>query len=83
MEGEMAGAGIGDMHTILRLENLKGRDHMEDLGVDGRITLYLREIGLKGVNWIHLAQDRDQCRDLVNIVMNLRIPRKVRNFLTS
>jgi hypothetical protein len=65
------------------LENLKGRDHMEDLGVDGRITLYLREIGLKGVNWSHLAQDRDPCRDLVNIVMNLRIPRKVRNFLTS
>jgi hypothetical protein len=27
------------MHTKLWLENLKGRDHSEDLGVDGRIIL--------------------------------------------
>jgi hypothetical protein len=26
-------------HTIFWLENLKGRDHTEDLGVDGRIIL--------------------------------------------
>jgi hypothetical protein len=26
-------------NTIFLLENLKGRDHSEDLGVDGRITL--------------------------------------------
>jgi hypothetical protein len=33
----------------------------------------LREIGWGGVDWIDLAQDRDQCRALVNTVMNLRI----------
>jgi hypothetical protein len=27
------------MHTIFRSENLKGRDHSEDLGIDGRIIL--------------------------------------------
>jgi hypothetical protein len=27
------------MHTIFWLENLKGRDHMEDLGTDGKILL--------------------------------------------
>jgi len=27
------------MHTVLWLENLKGRDHSEDLGVDGKIIL--------------------------------------------
>jgi hypothetical protein len=27
------------MHTEFRSENLKGRDHSEDLGVDGRIIL--------------------------------------------
>jgi hypothetical protein len=27
------------MHTNFRSENLKGRDHSEDLGVDGNIIL--------------------------------------------
>jgi hypothetical protein len=34
----------------------------------------LREIGWGGVDWIHLAQDRDQWRALVNRVMNLPVP---------
>jgi hypothetical protein len=34
----------------------------------------LREIGWDGVDWIDLAQDRDQWRVLVNMVMNLRVP---------
>jgi hypothetical protein len=28
-----------EMHTKFLLENLKGRDHMEDLGIDRRIIL--------------------------------------------
>jgi hypothetical protein len=27
------------MHTLFWLDNLKGRDHSEDLGIDGRIIL--------------------------------------------
>jgi hypothetical protein len=27
-----------------------------------------------GMDWIHLAQDRDQVRVLLNAVMNLRVP---------
>jgi len=27
------------MHTIFWLENMKGKDHSEDLGIDGRIIL--------------------------------------------
>jgi hypothetical protein len=34
----------------------------------------LREIGWDGVDWIEMAQDRNQWRALVNTVMNLRAP---------
>jgi hypothetical protein len=34
----------------------------------------LREIGWDGMDWIDLAQDREQYRALVNTVMNLRVP---------
>jgi hypothetical protein len=34
----------------------------------------LRGIGLGGMDWIHLAQDRDQWRALVNTVMNIQVP---------
>jgi hypothetical protein len=34
----------------------------------------LREMGLGGMDWIDLAQDRDQWIALVNTVMNLRVP---------
>jgi hypothetical protein len=33
----------------------------------------LREIGWDGMDWIDLAQDRDQWRALVNTVMNIRV----------
>jgi hypothetical protein len=33
----------------------------------------LREIGWGGMDWIDLAQDRDQWKALVNTVMNLRV----------
>jgi hypothetical protein len=36
--------------------------------------LDLTEIGWKGVDWIYLAQDRDQWQALVNMVLNLQVP---------
>jgi hypothetical protein len=33
-----------------------------------------REIGWDGMDWVDLAQDRDQWRALVNMVMNLQVP---------
>jgi hypothetical protein len=34
----------------------------------------LREIGWDIVDWIDMAQDRDQWRALMNTVLNLRVP---------
>jgi hypothetical protein len=43
----------------------------------------LTEECLEGVDWIHLAQDRGWWRALVNTVINLLVPEKADNFLTS
>jgi hypothetical protein len=39
-----------------------------------KIKMHLREIGWDGMDWIDLAQNREQWRALVNAVMNLRFP---------
>jgi hypothetical protein len=41
---------------------------------EDNIRMDLREIGWGDIDWIDLAQDRDQWRALVNTVMNLRVP---------
>jgi hypothetical protein len=41
---------------------------------EDNIRMDLRDIGWGGMDWIDLAQDRDQWRALVNTVMNLRVP---------
>jgi hypothetical protein len=33
-----------------------------------------REIGWGGMDWIDMAEDRDEWRALVNTVMNFRVP---------
>jgi len=34
----------------------------------------LREVGCEGVDWMHLAQDRNQWQALVNTGMNVQVP---------
>jgi hypothetical protein len=46
------------MHTRICSENVKD----------------LREVGWKVMDWIYLAQDRDQWWALINTVMNLWVP---------
>jgi hypothetical protein len=41
---------------------------------ENNIKLDLREIGIDGMKWIQLAQDRVQWRAFVNTVMKLRDP---------
>jgi hypothetical protein len=40
----------------------------------------LREIGWSGMNWIDLAQDRDQWRALMKMVINLRVHKMLESF---
>jgi hypothetical protein len=46
------------------------------------IKMDLKEVGWGGVEWIHLAQDRDRWRAVVNAVMNLGVLAP-RNWLVS
>jgi hypothetical protein len=41
---------------------------------EDKINVDIREIEWGGMDWIHLAQDRDQCGALVNTVINFRVP---------
>jgi hypothetical protein len=40
----------------------------------GNIKIHLTEIEWDGMDWVDLAQDRDQWGTLVNTVMNFLIP---------
>jgi hypothetical protein len=57
------------MHIRYWWESLKERDHWEDQGIGGWTILKC-----DNMDWIGLAQDRDQWRALVNKVLNLWVP---------
>jgi hypothetical protein len=59
------------MHIGYWWESQKVRDHWEDLDLGGWTIL---KWILQREDGIDLAQDRDQWRALVNMVMNLRVP---------
>jgi hypothetical protein len=43
------------------------------------IKMDLTDIGLGGMDWMDLHQDRDLLRVLVNTVMNVRVPKVLAN----
>jgi hypothetical protein len=40
---------------------------------EGNIQMNLEKTGQSGTDWIHLAQDKNLWRALVNTIMNLRV----------
>jgi hypothetical protein len=84
MEGQIKGDEMGrayggyegkKIHTEFRWGNLKESEWLEDLDIDGRITLtfifMLKDEELWRGGWWE-AQVRDQWQNLVNTVMNLK-----------
>jgi hypothetical protein len=66
--------GRGEVHTGFWWGNLRDKNRLKNLGVDGRIILKcIFEKWVDSVEWIDLAQDRDRWRAVVNEVMNLRV----------
>ena len=41
---------------------------------ENNIKMDLQEVGIEGMHWIDLAEERDKRRALVNAVMNIRVP---------
>jgi len=59
---------------VLLWGNVKGRDHLEDFDVDGRILNWILKIGSKGVDRIDLAQNWDKKQAVVHTVIQLLVP---------
>jgi hypothetical protein len=50
---------------------------------EDNIKMNLQEVECRGMDWIELAQHRDRWQALLNMVMNLRVPKNAGNFLPS
>jgi hypothetical protein len=56
---------VGEKKRLVAIPSCRWKDN---------IKIDLREIGCSGMDWIDLAQDRDQWMVFFNVVMNLWVP---------
>jgi hypothetical protein len=77
--GHVACMAEGEICTGFWWQTPKEKDHLKDQGIAGRMgsKWTLGRLVGGGVEWIHLAQDRDHWQALVNVVINPRflVPR--------
>jgi hypothetical protein len=68
-------ACMGEAKNVYRVlvRNCEGKKHLKDQGIGGTMgsKWTFGRLAGGGVEWIHLAQDRDHLRAVVNAVMNL------------
>jgi hypothetical protein len=66
------------MRTKIWYEDLKGKDYLGDVGIDGMYVIDLREMryGIFG-------SEEGLVRTVKNAIMNLQFPSEARNFLTN
>jgi hypothetical protein len=73
--GHIAHTDEGEVHTGFWWGNLREEDLSEDPRVDRSIILNgSSSSGMRGMDWIDLAQGRDRWRALVKEVMNFLVP---------
>jgi hypothetical protein len=63
-----------EVHLGFWWRNMTERDHLEYVGVDGRILKCKFKKRIEGMDWNDLAQDRIRWSAPVTEVMNLRVP---------
>jgi hypothetical protein len=57
-----------------------GGKHLEEVTLktgcrqENNLEMDLQDTGTEGVNWFHMAKDREKCQAVVNKVMNLQLP---------
>jgi len=72
----------GEVYIEFWWPNMKERDHLEYVGVDGSIILKCKfKNWIEGMDWNDLAQDRIRWQAPLNEVMNLRGSLKYEGFL--
>ena len=72
--GHVARMGEGrGMYRVL-VEKPEGNRPLWRPRRENNIKMELQEVGYGGMDWIELVQDSEMWRELVNAVMNLRVP---------
>ena len=72
----------GEAHTGIWWRDLRKRDHLQYLGVDGRILKKIfKKWNVGGMDWIDLTRDSDRWRAVLNATMNLPVSIKCGEFL--